>query len=310
MYARLLVCLGFVCVVRASAADWSSLYGAAVLAREQTRLQHLAEDVSANEIGTYLTDGQRLLFGPPPIDLPLKTDSASPINCDLHRNGTIVLPALTLLFVEDLAKAYAWLWANHYSSETVDEYTSMLRFRNIADFPESKYPAPLTALHIPADALNEADVKKMFLRLRTSAYMFLILHQMGQLRSSGETSEEQTDLFTLDLMKRNSETPLGLLLLMDAGVYLPDGQHPITAKRLIWMADYLDRRVQDFVEGRPDRLLARNAIHAIARSLRVSAASVQDSSTQSAWAEQARRTDVSSLLPKRQADRGTAMPLH
>jgi hypothetical protein len=201
--------------------------------------------------------------------------------------------------VEDLAKAYAWLWTNRLSSETVDEYTSMLRYRRATDFPNSKYPAPLVALHIPANALNNAQVNKMFLRVRTTAYMFLILHQISHIRS-GETTEEQSDLFALDLMKRNSETPLGLLLLMNAGIYLPDEGNPVTAKRLLVLAHYLDAHVQDFVEARPDRIAARNAIHAIARNFRVLAASLQDAGSQNAWAERARRTDVSTLLPKRQ----------
>jgi hypothetical protein len=241
-----------------------------------------------------------LVFGVLPIDLPLDANSTSPIDEDLHRSGVIVLPALTLLFVEDLAKAYAWLWSNRLSSETVDEYISMLRYRKASDFPDGKYPAPAVALHVPSNALDNASANKMFVRLRTSAYMFLFLQQMGSMRARGEMAEEQTDEFTLDFMKRNSETPLGLLLVMNAGVYLPDGGHPVTPKRLLTMAKYLDSRVQEFVEARPDHAVARDAIHAIARDFRVSAGSLEDPDTQLAWAERARKTDVSTLLPKPQ----------
>jgi hypothetical protein len=300
MRARFLVCVGLFCAAYARANDWSSLYGEADLSREKPRLQHLAEEVAANEIGPYFNNGQRLVFGVLPIDLPLNADNASPIEGDLHRSGVIVLPALTLLFVEDLAKCYAWLWSGRLSSETVDEYISMLRYRKPADFPDGKYPPPEVALHVPANALDNTDAKKMFVRLRTSAYMFLILHQMSSLRPTGETDDEQSDLFALDLMKRNSETPLGLLLLMNAGVYLPDEPHPVTAKRLLVMANYLDFRIQEFVEARPDRVAARNAIHAIAKDFRVLAGSLDDPGTQTAWAERARRTDVSTLLPKPQ----------
>jgi hypothetical protein len=300
MRARCLVCVGLFCAAYARASDWSSLYGEAGLAREKPRLQHLAEEVAANEIGPYFNNGQRLVFGVLPIDLPLNTDSASPIEGDLHRSGVIVLPTLTLLFVEDLAKAYAWLWSNRLSSETVDEYVSMLRYRRPSDFPDGKYPAPAAALHVPANALDNADAKKMFVRLRTSAYMFLILHQIGNLRSPGDIAGEQSDPFALDLMKRNSETPLGLLLLMNAGVYLPDEPHPVTAKRLLAMANYLDFHILEFVEARPDRVAARNAIHAIAKDFRVLAGSLDDPGTQTTWAERARRTDVSTLLPKPQ----------
>ena len=301
MRAALVGCVGLVCALRAQASDWSTLYGDAVLAREKPRLQRLVEDVDSDDIGPCFTPSQRLSFGTLRIELPLSANSASPINGDLQRGTAVVLPALTLLFVEDLAKAYAWLWTSRLSSETVDEYISMLRYRKAADFPEGKYPAPAAALHIPANALENPDTKRMFSRLRTSAYMFLILHQMGHLRAStGETEEEQADLFALDLMRRNSETPLGLLPILNAGVYLPDARDPVTAKRLLAMAKYLDRRVQDFVDARPDRVAARDAIHAIAKDFRVSAGLLEDPGIQLAWAERAKRTDVSTLLPKPQ----------
>ena len=301
MRAALVGCFSLVCALSAQASDWSTLYGDAVLAREKPRLQRLAEDVDADDIGPCFTPSQRLSFGTLRIDLPLSANSASPINGDLQRGTAVVLPALTLLFVEDLAKAYAWLWTSRLSSETVDEYISMLRYRKATDFPEGKYPAPATALHIPANALENPDTKRMFARLRTSAYMFLVLHQMGHLRASpGETEEEQADLFALDLMRRNSETPLGLLLIINAGVYLPDNRDPVTAKRLVAMANYLDRRMQDFVDARPDRVAARDAIHAIAKDFRVSAGLLEDPGIQMAWAERAKRTDVSTLLPKPQ----------
>jgi hypothetical protein len=301
MRAALLGCLGLACALGASASDWSSLYGDAVLAREQPRLQRLVEDVDSNDIGPCLTSAQRLVFGSLLIELPLSANSSSPIEGDLHRGTAVVLPALTLLFVEDLAKAYAWLWTSRLSSETVDEYISMLRYRKAADFPGGKYPAPADALHVPANALENPDAKKMFVRLRTSAYMFLILHQMGHQRATpSETEEEQADLFALDLMRRNSETPLGLLLIINAGVYLPDTGDPVTAKRLVTMANYLDRRVQEFVDARPDRVAARVAIHAIAKDFRVSAGLLKDPGIQVAWAERAKRTDVSTLVPKPQ----------
>jgi hypothetical protein len=300
MRGKFLACLGLLCCANIRASDWSSLYSTDNLAHEKPRLQHLVESVAVNDIGPYLTNGQRLLFGALPIDLPLNSNAASPIDVSLHHGGKVVLPVLTLLFVEDLAKAYAWLWSNRFSSETIDEYISMLRYRRAADLPEGKYPTPETALHVPANALQNVNANKMFVRLRTTAYMFLVLHQMEQERTSGEMEDEQADLFALDVMKRNSETPFGLLLLMDAGVYLPDPAHPVTARRLLAMAHYLDVSVQDFVEARPDRVKARDAIHAIARSFRVSAGSIEDPGTQITWAERARQTDASTLGPKLQ----------
>jgi hypothetical protein len=208
------------------------------------------------------------------------------------------LPVFTLLFVEDLAKAYAWLLANRCSTETVDEYAGMLHYRQPNEFPYGKYPAPLPALHIPVNALEDPAVKKMFPRLKNTAYAFMVLHEFGHLH--GQASEEQADLFALDIMKRNSEIPFGLLMYLEAALYLPADTHPVTAPRLLAMANYLDLRVLEFVEGRPDRAAGITAIHSIASRLRVSAAWLSDTEDQRLWAEQARKTDVAALRPRRQ----------
>ena len=283
--------------MRAQAADWTALYTPDVLSREKPRLQQIVQNTIAQEIEPYFTTPQRRAFSGLQPDLRLESTSASPIEFDLPRNGFAVMPVVTLLFVEDLAKAYAWLWANRCSSETVDEYAAMLRYRKAGDFPDNRYPPPLEALHIPANGLDNPETKKMFFRLRNTAYSFMLLHQLGLQREGN--GPEQADQFALDLMKRNSETPMGLLLLMTASVHLPEDRNPATPARLQAMADYLDLRVLDFVQARPDRTLARNAINAVARSLRASAVFLQDQTAQNNWAERARRTDSSMLTPQR-----------
>jgi hypothetical protein len=291
------VLLGALAAGSAAAADWTSLYPVSQMLGEKPRLEQVLRGTISQEIEPYFTPEQRRSFFDLEVNLLLDNKTASPIEFDLPRTGEVTIPLVTLLFVEDLAKAYAWLWANRCSSETIDEYTAMLRYRRPADFPGGRYPAPLEALHVPAGALENPDVKKMFLRMRNTAFSFMLLHQLGLQRGEGPAS---ADLFALDLMRRNSETPMGLLLLMSASVHLPEDRDPVTPARLHTIADYLDLRVLDFVQGRSDRDLARRAINAVAKSLREAATFLNDPVAKDTWADRARSADVATLTPKRQ----------
>jgi hypothetical protein len=84
-------------------------------------------------------------------------------------------------------------------------------------------------------------------------------------------------------------------------MYLPAAapkNHPLTHVRLKAMADYLDVRVHEFSDGRPDRRLATTAIHSLASHLRQAAIFVSDNTGQQLWAEQGRKTTVADLVPR------------
>ena len=267
--------------------------------KEKPQLQEQLEDLLANEISPYLNERETHALAGVQIELPAMGSNDNPLDF-FGGKGHLDLPLLTLQFTEDLAKAYAWLWANHYSSETVDEYMGMLHYRPAEAFLGGRYPAPLAALHIPANALDTPAVKNMFVKVRTTAWAFLFLHEFDHLRNP-EDSEQQADLFALEVMKRNSEVPSGLLMLIHAMLYLPGDRgemHTLTSQRLTAMANYFDLRVHEFAQGRQDARVAVTAIHLLASRLRYSAAWLQDAQGQQIWAEQARKTSVSSLAPR------------
>ena len=283
--------------VRAS--DYQSLYDSHALEREKPRLQQELKELLAKEIQPYLNEQETQALASLTIDLPLAGPSRNPVEVfgsDRH----LELPLLTLQFTEDLAQAYAWLWANHYSSETVNEYMGMLHFHPLDGFPSGRYPPPLIALHIPDSALSGEAVRNMFLRVRTTAWAFLIMHEFDHLRNRSD-SEQQADLFALEAMKRNSEVPSGLLMLMHAILYLPGSNsetHALTPQRLDAMADYFDARVHEFAQGRADARVAVTAIHLLASRLRYSADWLKDPQGQKLWQEQAQKTSVSGLAPR------------
>jgi hypothetical protein len=286
------------------AADWSNFYDANRLSSEKPRLEQELSEVEDRDIKPYFTRSQLLAFSGIELAVPVSNALAGPLAIPAVRKDRITLPVVSLLFVEDLAQAYAWLWTNGFSSETVDEYCGMLRSRSPEEFSGRRYPAPLEALHVPANALENPTAKRMFTRVKNNALAFLILREFARARgaASGAMSDEQADIFALDLLKRNSEIPFGPLLIVEAQLYLPGNGEIPTAARLIALANYLDLRVLEFVAGRPDRNAGITAIHSIARRLRASAAFLGDREGQRLWSEQARKTTVASLVPRRQPD--------
>jgi hypothetical protein len=109
-------------------------------------------------------------------------------------------------------------------------------------------------------------------------------------------------------MKKNSEPPAGLLMLIHGLLYLPSvppKDHPVTVQRLRAMADFLDGKVREFVEGRPDRRLAFIAIESLANHIRRSAGFLSDTTGQRLWSEDSSKRTVSDLAPRRVGEEPT-----
>jgi hypothetical protein len=309
------ICFALLLTTSALSADWSSLYEPAYLENQHTRLAQDVDLVIAQEIQPFLTVSQAHAFFGLKLNLPATAEpGANPLDCYSPHDGQITIPLLTIAFVEEMSEAYAWLWANHYSSLTVDEYIGMLRNRPPSQFPGNRYPSPLLALHIPADAMNDPTVAHMAARVRGTTLSFLLLHQFGHLnyRTSAEEAamrhdriearEEMADAFALEVMKKNSEIPAGLLMLIHGMLYLPaeaPKNHPVSNQRLKAMADFLDIRVHEFSEGRPDGRLATLAIQSLATHIRTASLFLDDAAGQQLWAEQGSQTTVANLVPRR-----------
>lgn len=302
-----LLILAFVC----SAADWSSLYNSAKLEAEKERLQTAVNVVIEKEITPFIPSQQSTAFGLLTFDLPLDGFRSDPL--DFYSNKQhIVLPVRTLLFVEDLARAYGWMWANQYSTKTVDEYLSMLRYRPVSSFADHRYPEPLVALHIPDNALADARVVDGSVRLRRTAYSFLILHQFAHMElqhhpkanhAYSEAQEEEADRYSLEIMKNNSATPIGVIVVIYGELFLEGGAdstslHPVTAHRLTAMAQFLNGRANEFVAGRPDRKVASDAVYSMALLLGQAAEWLSIRGHQEELQQLALKTDPSTLQPR------------
>lgn len=181
---------------------------------------------------------------------------------------TVFLPVLSLKVLEDMTTAYAWLHQNNYSLSTIDLYFAMLRYRKPRGFPGGKIPGPLTALGIPADALDDKKVDALALGLRNEAFAFLLLHELGHIyfahkgyaeitKARARADEVQSDRFALDILARTKTPPLGAALFFQAQAYrLPHkgefpskaawndylqtlSTHPLTVDRIRHQAEFI-----------------------------------------------------------------------
>lgn len=233
----LIVLILWLAPIRMAANDWSSLYGEPRLFKQQPRFESRANELLYERIWPYLTANEQRALARVQLTFPLAEDGP----LVFYSNGqSVVMPILSLLFWEDLCIAYAWLWANGYSLETVDEYITMLRYKDAAEFSGGRYPPPLTALQIPREAITTAQgynqptdpqVEELFLRFRNSGWAFILLHELGHIyykhpgynnipTEQTRKNEEQADLFALAVMERTGTIPMGALLFFQALAYM------------------------------------------------------------------------------------------
>jgi hypothetical protein len=332
---RWLAAVALLVVAPASAtadAKWQTLYGEAVLVREQPRLEGKIRELYGI-LTTLMSPPEAAALAGIAFEHPLRSDA--PLNFFARRTPggpRITMPVQALLFVEELCIAYAWLQQNGYSLETIDEYISMLTFRPARDFPGGTLPPPLAALGVPAHATADRVVDGLSLRLRNSAYAFILGHELGHIvRGHGgyagistqraRADEAEADAFALGLLQRAQTIPMGAILFFQAQAYaLPNpGQfqavglsmqdwerevqraitHPLAADRLRAIAVGVDNAAASW--SRPGE---RPILRFIAENLAVIGGYLDDIDLQHCVAVAATRTELADLQPRRRGAAG------
>jgi hypothetical protein len=315
-----------------AAGDWVEMYPADRLVREKPRLESRANQM-LGIVRTLIAKGglapaRAQLLASVRVDAPLSDDAGVPLDFASRysaSNGTVMTPVLSLLFVEDLCTAYAWLYQKRYSLETIDEYLTMLRYKRATDFPQGHYPAPLTALGVPAEASDDPQVNSLALRFRNSAYAFIIAHELGHILADHPSADRVTmeqsraneaaaDDFALRVLAVDAELPMGAILFFQAQAYLMPslGQfkaqglgeqawatemqtkitHPLTAERLKLLAAGIKR------EGQSQPPANRESWDFVALKLLAIADTLSDVDLQHCMAVAATRAPVSELAPQ------------
>ena len=308
------------------------MYSEAKLAREQARFESRFEEMYTKWIWPKLSAQEKRKLKNVRFDYPLIGEvTGGPMDYyagpGADGTPTVTMPIFSLLFLEDLATAYAWLYIRGYSLETIDEYVTMLNYKQPSDFPGRRLPSPLEALQIPDDALKDETVDRLSLRFRNSAYAFLLGHELGHIfyghrgyngvsMAHARSNETEADRFAIDLMARTETIPMGAVLFFQALVYYMPSKgkffaeranaserdwerylqrkmtHPLTANRLLQITMGLYNSARRYGA---DQTIVRSMAAALEKVVAI----LEDEDLQGCMAVVGHRSVVSDLAPRR-----------
>ena len=304
----------------------STMYDSTKVGREKTRLESRINDIYVKAFRPNVTaDEQRALSGMR-VETPLGGDPVLGYYSE-SKSRVVTMPAISLLFFEDLCIAYAWLQVRGYKLETVEEYVTMLKYKGVRAFG-GRYPPPLEALGIPADATSDPRVNDLSLRFRNSGYAFILGHELGHIRhqhsgydgvavAESQAHEVQADQFGLDLMRRTSTIPMGAMIFFQTAVYYFENRadfpsdaawraylakratHPLSTDRLQMLSKAVSASADDFARGQPNRASAIETVRFIGDGLSTFAAFLSDPVLQRAMRAKAEASSPASLRPRR-----------
>jgi Peptidase U49 len=214
----------------------------------------------------------------------------------------VVMPVLSLKFLDDLCTAYAWLQINGYGIETISEYTAMLAYK---DFPQGRYPPPLRALQIPPNALQDTKVDELALGHFVTARTFILLHELGHVYyqhrwdtlEQSRTNEEQADRFAAQVMDRTPLPPLGMLVFFMADAHW--SSFPVTYSENEWREQLRKERTHPLTGQRLHTLATQLRDRDLAGTLDQLAKLLDDPETQASIVASAKASDESILRPRR-----------
>jgi hypothetical protein len=309
----------------ATARDFSGLYPRGELDRDQPRLESKVRKIFEIYEAGFTPQQARALAGVR-IECPV---FGGPGEAGLFayytRGQTVTLSILSLKFLEDLCTAYAWLHVKGFSLETIDEYVNLLKYRDPSSLKGGRFPPPLEALFIPADAFEDAKVNDLSLRFRNSAFAFILGHELGHVyhrhpgyapgvpRKQARQNEEEADLFALDLMEPTRTLPMGAILFFQAiANYMPnrgdfrddrawqtflesEATHPLNGQRLRALSGRLIAAEGRFAHNAAERPIVRF----IAEGLVDVAETLDDPDMQRVMVKVAREESLEDLRPRR-----------
>ena len=282
------LCLVFLLLlfpVTGAAKDLSTLYRQDALRYWQTRYPSNIQYNFRNVILPVLSPQERLRLSSVQLLFPLVgAGGGDPLEFYSYIDQTgpkVAMPILSIKFFDDLAIAYAWLWANGYSIETVSDYVATLKYNDPTKFQGSKYPQPFDALNVPANALDNSDVDDLSQKILKSAMVWILSHELGHIfyghpgygpnisAEQARRNEEQADRFATELMRRIGVAPLGMANFFTVAshwwanrgdfssdqawrYYLEHQTHPLTAGRLKALAQDIEASAPIFARKEPN----------------------------------------------------------
>jgi hypothetical protein len=234
------------------AKDLSTIYDVRTLEQWKPRYTASTQRIFNEIIRPWLTAEESRRLGNVVLDFPLFAEGewrGQPLAFYTPGATRVILPVSSLKFLDDLCTSYAWLQLNGYALDTVSEYTAMLAY---GASRTGRYPTPMSALHIPTDALQDKKVDGLALDEFVTARLFILLHELGHIYSGKSAqnlaqsvqNEIEADAFAAKVMSRTPLPPLGMLVFFMAdsswAEYPPrPGTHPLSGSRVRALANQL-----------------------------------------------------------------------
>jgi hypothetical protein len=311
-----------------AAKDMSSLYDEAILREWHPRYQRGILRNFERVIRPRLTPQERRKLVDVQFSFPLRGQENDP--SEFYATSpppTVHMPVLSLKFSQDMSISIAWLQLNRFAIETPFEYISMLKYKDQRDLG-GRFPPPLEALKIPADARQNAAVERLANKIFDSAMAFILLHELGHLywdhpgygpgvrRADARRNEAEADQFAIEIFRRLGMNPTGMALYFIASAHavanradygsdaaydsaLERETHPLTEDRIRKIANSVRNLASDFARGAPDPRAEVNLINVIANQLSQMADFLTDRELQRFTARIGSTTSLAMLRPRR-----------
>ena len=318
----------------ASSKDLSSMYDQATLSYWHTRYPGNTEWNFENLILGKLTPEERATVGDVKLRFPLKAEgeiAGEPLAFYATAPPrAITIPILSIKFFDDLSVAFAWLEENRYSTETVIDYLSMLKYQQATNFPNGHYPAPLAALNIHDNALKNPLVDDLSQKILKSAIVWIMAHELAHIYyrhpgyqgdvSVSQENEKQADRFANEIMRRIGVPPIGMSYFFLFSVHLTlhrgdfdtdkawndyvkkTSTHPLSADRLQTLASDLQRRAEDFTKTETDRQAALRRVQYAASQIAGIAKLIGDPDMQKSMRAKGLATNLDYLAPRKKGE--------
>ena len=306
-----------------------TLYDDDTLAYWAKRYEPAIRDNFSRLIVDSLSPSQRIKVRGLTVQFPLRGDN-DPLNYYSEAPPpTITLSAMSVKFLDDIATASAWLDANGYSTETVEYYAEVLKYRGPQQFASGRYPSPLKALGVPPNAVRDSDVNHVALNILNSAVLFALAHEVGHLVNGHQPVEDiqqrqrqemEADRFAISAFRRIGLTPAGIVtfflftshFLPHRGDFESDSAwavyaatrdaHPLSSRRLTALATMLQSSPEDFARSDGNRTGAVQRVRFVAKQIAGIATLVDDPLMHRHGRLVGEEIPLSELAPRRKGD--------
>lgn len=245
-------------------APLDEIYDEQELALLQPKYERGWRDNYDSVFSPRFTAEERARFSGVRFVLERRLPGSEPFGFAFRRDRDLVIASTaSLMFLEEVSYAYAWLNAKGYDIQSVGDYLMML---NYWDAGRGRPPKPLAALCITRDD-SEAKIADLAARAFNIAAVFALLHEYGHAfyRHAGNAAvpaaesrvnEEAADRFALDVIARTGDVPIGVTNLFFIMAYLHENRaffksdaefqrslagrtHPLSPQRLQAFARHL-----------------------------------------------------------------------